>query len=410
MFTRTPLNLQTYPQAIDTQHGQSWEEEVVFLRQQVNQLRSEHYEVMRALKEHLEGLNKAGVLDITQAQINATPIGIKEAAVGNFTTIGATTPGAGTFTQVTTTVTTGTPPFVVASTTKVANLNADLLDDKDWVAPGTIGSTTPNTGAFTTLSASGVITSTVATGTAPLTIASTTKVANLNVDQLDGADWAAPAAIGSGTPADGTFTKVTIDDANHNLDIVSSSPRYTFDSGDYLEYTRAGNLLSYYIGNALIWSATSTTFAFAGGITINNSGALQGITQVAFPATQVPSADPNTLDDYEEGTSAPTVTAFTGTFTSVSAALKYTKVGNRVFFNCAITITTNGTAASWVTFTLPFQPAEAAAVSGVNQTTGMALCGYVGTGGGGDCNVFKYDATYPGASATTLLVQGQYRV
>ena len=44
---------------------------------------------------------------------------------------------------------------------------------------GTVGSTTPTTGAFTTISASGVITSTVVTGTAPLTVASTTTVANL---------------------------------------------------------------------------------------------------------------------------------------------------------------------------------------------------------------------------------------
>lgn len=45
---------------------------------------------------------------------------------------------------------------------------------------GTVGATTPNTGAFTTISASGVITSTVATGTAPFTVSSTTQVANLN--------------------------------------------------------------------------------------------------------------------------------------------------------------------------------------------------------------------------------------
>lgn len=44
---------------------------------------------------------------------------------------------------------------------------------------GTVGATTPATGAFTTISASGVITSTVVAGTAPLTVASTTTVANL---------------------------------------------------------------------------------------------------------------------------------------------------------------------------------------------------------------------------------------
>jgi hypothetical protein len=45
---------------------------------------------------------------------------------------------------------------------------------------GTVGATTATTGAFTTVSASGAITSTVATGTAPFVVASTTQVANLN--------------------------------------------------------------------------------------------------------------------------------------------------------------------------------------------------------------------------------------
>lgn len=111
--------------------------------------------------------------------------------------------------QLTSTVVTGTAPFVVASTTKVTNLNADKLDGNDWLAPGSIGSTTPGSGAFTTISATGVITSTLGTGTAPLTIASSTKVANLNADWLDGADWAAPAALGSTTPAAVTGTTVT---------------------------------------------------------------------------------------------------------------------------------------------------------------------------------------------------------
>ena len=44
---------------------------------------------------------------------------------------------------------------------------------------GTVGATTANTGAFSTISASGVITSTVAIGTAPFTVTSTTEVANL---------------------------------------------------------------------------------------------------------------------------------------------------------------------------------------------------------------------------------------
>lgn len=57
--------------------------------------------------------------------------------------------------------------------------------------------------------------------------------------------------------------------------------------------------------------------------------------QIAFPATQVPSADANTLDDYEEGTWTPTLTTTGVNFSSVTydavTAGKYTKIGRVVF-------------------------------------------------------------------------------
>lgn len=56
--------------------------------------------------------------------------------------------------------------------------------------------------------------------------------------------------------------------------------------------------------------------------------------QVAFPATQIPSADPNTLDDYEEGTWTPTVFGGTtaGTSTQTTQLGKYVKIGSIVAF------------------------------------------------------------------------------
>lgn len=56
----------------------------------------------------------------------------------------------------------------------------------------------------------GTISSTVPTGTAPLTVASTTKVANLNADTLDGFDWSAPGIIGGATPGIGVFTDLSV--------------------------------------------------------------------------------------------------------------------------------------------------------------------------------------------------------
>lgn len=53
------------------------------------------------------------------------------------------------------------------------------------------------------------LTSTVATGTAPLVVTSTTNVANLNASSLSGATFAAPGAIGGGTASTGAFTAIT---------------------------------------------------------------------------------------------------------------------------------------------------------------------------------------------------------
>lgn len=52
-------------------------------------------------------------------------------------------------------------------------------------------------------------TSTIATGTAPLVVTSTTNVANLNASSLGGATFAAPGAIGGGTASAITGTTIT---------------------------------------------------------------------------------------------------------------------------------------------------------------------------------------------------------
>lgn len=69
----------------------------------------------------------------------------------NNVSIGATTATTGRFTQVTSTIATGTAPLVVSSTTNVPNLNASSLSGATFAAPGPIGSGTPSTGAFSTL-------------------------------------------------------------------------------------------------------------------------------------------------------------------------------------------------------------------------------------------------------------------
>ena len=69
-----------------------------------------------------------------------------------------------------------------------------------------------------------------------------------------------------------------------------------------------------------------------GTSTANTSGAkLQTSDGLTFPATAVASADPNTLDDYEEGTWTPTIVDSIGAAVMTSGATGfYTKIGNQV--------------------------------------------------------------------------------
>jgi hypothetical protein len=65
---------------------------------------------------------------------------------------------------------------------------------------------------------------------------------------------------------------------------------------------------------------------------------------LAFPATQVPSADANTLDDYKEGTFTPSLT-FANASVGMTYAFQtgsYTKIGRLVYFRVNIVLTAKG--------------------------------------------------------------------
>lgn len=88
-------------------------------------------------------------------------------------------------------IATGTAPFGASSTTVVANLNVDQVDGKDstdLVLVDGSQALTANWDVGSFKITAETMESDVTTGTAPLTVASTTVVANLNSDQVDGAD------------------------------------------------------------------------------------------------------------------------------------------------------------------------------------------------------------------------------
>lgn len=108
-------------------------------------------------------------------------------------------------------------------------------------------------------------------------------------------------------------------------------------------------------------------------------------------------------------TYTPTITSSSGALTTVSATGRYTQIGNTYFFYVEITLTTNGTGATALKFTLPVNAGTAAVVSGVDITSAVALAGDIVAGNGFGAFT-KYDGTYPGADGHTYKVAGSFTV
>lgn len=103
------------------------------------------------------------------------------------------------------------------------------------------------------------------------------------------------------------------------------------------------------VGTTQMMDAAVTAAKIASGQVLPAAG-------IKFPTTQSASSNANTLDDYEEGTFTPTISATSGgSFTGGTAAGYYTKIGNLV--TCAIYLqnyTVSGASGSSQVGGLPF--------------------------------------------------------
>jgi hypothetical protein len=127
--------------------------------------------------------------------------------------------------QLVSTAAQGTAPLQVVSSTKVTSLNADLLDGYDAsdfprkAENATVtGSWTFNSNVTVSGNVQGVqLVSTAASGTAPLQVVSTTKVANLNADLLDGYDSSDFARKAENATVTGAWTFSNVLTVNNTL-------------------------------------------------------------------------------------------------------------------------------------------------------------------------------------------------
>jgi hypothetical protein len=102
-----------------------------------------------------------------------------------------------------------------------------------------------------------------------------------------------------------------------------------------------------------------------------------------------------------------TVTPFSGSFTTLgTVTARYQRYGKTVFCRVQIPITTNGTAAGRIDFTLPFTAATSFTGCGVDASTGnqLSIRQVTGTTAG----IARYDNVYPGANGANLVVSFFY--
>jgi hypothetical protein len=134
-------------------------------------------------------------------------------------------------------------------------------------------------------------------------------------------------------------------------------------------WVTVGTMASAYLGLLPLSGGTLT-----GLLTVNG--------QIKFPATQNASADPNTLDDYEEGTWTPGI-SFGGGTTGITYSKQngnYTKIGNLVICPFEVVMTSKGSSTGAVRITgLPYTSKTSASLVerlDISSWSGMATAFY----------------------------------
>lgn len=127
-----------------------------------------------------------------------------------------------------------------------------------------------------------------------------------------------------------------------------------------------GNTSVINIGSGQVYKDTSGNLLLGKTSATANAGDFQLSKGVGFPAAQITCSDPNTLDDYEEGSWTP---GLGGTATYTNQYGRYTKVGNVVHFEGRLTVNAIGTGSTSVLSGLPF-------VSNASLPTGIVRVGY----------------------------------
>lgn len=254
----------------------------------------------------------------------------------------------------------------------------------------TLGGTLTTSGAYGITLALG---STAATLTLPTTGTLATKAGTETWTNKTVTGSTITNVVFSGT-ATGSLTGATIGPVTVSGTPTITSPtlgRTTFSGTASGSWTGLNASDLYSFSDSLVLSSpTMTTPVISGQLTLTSG-------QIAFPATQVASADATTLDDYEEGTWTPTCSP-AGSATYTSRVALYTKIGRHVTVTCEISIDAIGTGGTSALTGLPFTVSSAFACApcywGAAASSFRTLFVTVQSGSG--------DITFRGAAGSTI--------
>lgn len=231
-----------------------------------------------------------------------------------------------------------------------------------------------------------------------------------------GTGWEILTGWASGTNAVRAALTVTAVDNGAWFNATDTSKFWEVSGGAWVDRTpAAGTVTSFSATPTGIFDvATATTTPSLSLDTQAPNTALMGPASggAAIPGFRVPVTADLPSDEYSTWT--PTVTAGSGTFTTVSASGRYKRIlGKTIVFSLRITITTNNTAAGYVQTALPvacanigwYQQAVGAETSVTSKQLKVNLQS-------NSTNMFitNYDGTYPGGSGYTLDISGMYEI
>lgn len=221
---------------------------------------------------------------------------------------------------------------------------------------------------------------------------------------------------------DGSKNLVSVANTGTGSNVLATSPALTTPTGIVKNDVGLGNVDN--TSDVTKWAAaktlTNTIYDTAGAgnsFLINGQGATGNtgtgvvvrqnnptFTSPVLGAATATTINGAALDNLAWTVTTPTVTASTGTFTTVACSLRTKIIGKTAIFTATITITTAGTATNNIQFTLPFTPTTAHAGGGKEINVTGVQCNWQTSGT--TCIIARYDNSTIIGDGRTIIITG----